>query len=150
MRSWAALSFSDGLVRGLGYPGTSGVLRMPRVVEGSQYLISAAVVILGSTSSATFLSQRFSSQLPRVSICDQQEESSWSAVVPMGCQGHCVVPFPGSVHSKVFVCFQTWAPSVPPLYLGMYHSPEGQNGTNILHGVCRPWSGCLSFLTPAA
>lgn len=61
MGSWAALSFRDGLVKGLRCPGTSGVLRMPGVVERSQYLISAAVA-----SEATFLSQRFSSQLPRV------------------------------------------------------------------------------------
>lgn len=28
---------------------------------------------------------------------------------------------------------------MPPPYLGRYHSPERQNGTNTLHGGCRPW-----------
>lgn len=62
MGAWAAVSFSDGSVRGLRHSGTSEVLRLPGVVEGSQYLISAAAAILGDA----FLSRKFSSQLPRV------------------------------------------------------------------------------------
>lgn len=49
------MSFSNGPVRGL-RPGTSGVLRLSGVVEGSQYLIPAAAATLGDTSEATFLS----------------------------------------------------------------------------------------------
>lgn len=71
--------------------------------------------------------------------------SSWSAVVPMGCRGHCVVPFPSSVHSKVFafkprphLCHLPILAGTIALRAGMAPAP------------CRPWSGCLSFLTPAA
>lgn len=49
MGSLAAVSFSDGLVRGLRHSATSAVLRLPGVVEGSQALISAAAAILGDT-----------------------------------------------------------------------------------------------------
>lgn len=72
--------------------GVSGAQGPPARTSGVSRLPGVAAAILGDISEATFLSRRFSSQLPRGSSCDQQEggrplgrsaPSSWSAVPAM-------------------------------------------------------------------
>lgn len=131
MGSWAAVSFSDGLVRGLRHSATSEVLRLPGVVEGSQ---------------SDFCScSRHRGHLPLLKVfftaaqSDQwegrREGGSLAALLQVAClqlspqvdEAAVQSPFPAVFTAKPLFALKSrpQALKLPPPQLGRHHSPEG-------------------------